>query len=101
MTANQIVKRMLLLRGNETSMLDINTQMMFDEILIELVEIENNIRWCSNKNCKCHPESKIKSLIQNEEIYRFLNAEKLWDDIYNLVNAEYKPITVFDLGLVQ
>lgn len=100
MVVNELIKRMLLLRGNETSTIDFATQIIFNEIIIELACIENNIRWCSNKRCNCHPETNLNKLLQDDKIHKFLSEQKLWEDIYKIANKEYEPLTVFDVGLI-
>jgi len=95
---DKVLKKALILDGNDTTNIkDEKTYKDFQHLLIELSKIKYNIRYCSNNNCPCHPESEIKKLLENEYLCGFLHEVKLLDDIKLLI-TDYKPITVFDKG---
>ena len=91
MNIESILFKALLLDGNETCELNQDTYNYFRRLLIELIKIKYNIRYCTNKNCSCHPESVIKILLENYDLYNFLNDNKLLVDITNLI-TNYEPI---------
>lgn len=86
----EILTYLLLLDGNETAFISDETYEKFKVILIEVVKITQNIRYCSNPNCVCHPESKIKKILMDEKIRKFLNENRILEDIEEMVN-NYTP----------
>ncbi|AIY85376.1 hypothetical protein U729_3122 (plasmid) [Clostridium baratii str. Sullivan] len=86
----EILTYLLLLDGNETSLISYETYEKFKVILIEVAKITQNIRYCSNPNCVCHPESKIKKILLDEKIRKFLNENRILEDIEEMVN-NYTP----------
>ena len=87
----KILFKALLLDGNETYGISNNTYEKFRTLLIELTKIKYNIRYCSDLNCLCHPESNIKKLLEYEELAMFLEDNRLLEDIVDLIN-NYDPI---------
>jgi hypothetical protein len=68
--------------------------------MAELLQIKNNIRWCTNHYCACHPESAIKyQLENNEELKLFLIEENIYEDLLDIC-MNYEPVTVFDMKYV-
>src|SRR5699024_6104104 len=62
---------------------------VFMHFIITLTKKVNDFRYCSNKNCICSPESKIKSLWEGHE--SFLR------DIYGAYAlTEHNPLKVID-----
>ena len=92
---DKILKEMLMLDGNETCSLDNDTYLYFQMLIVELAKVKYNIRYCSNQNCPCHPESDIKKILKKEFLADFLKENKLYDIIVNLT-IDYKIITIFD-----
>lgn len=89
---DKILFKVLLLHGNESTFLDFDTYQLFKNLLIELTKIKYNIRYCSNKNCPCHPESAIKKLLsESKTLCDFLQENHLLEGIKCLVE-DYKPI---------
>ena len=86
----EILTYLLLLDGNETMLIDNKTYNRFKTIVIEVAKITQDIRYCSNPNCVCHPESKIKKILVDEKIRKFLKENKLLEDIEEIVN-NYNP----------
>ena len=97
---DEIINAMLVMRDTETIELE-NNLWIFDEILIQLINKQKNIRWCNNKRCKCHPETKLLALIEKNEIKNFLIENNLYNEIKEIANEDYKPITVFNTKLVN
>lgn len=91
MDIDKILFKALLLDGNETCELSQDIYNYFKRLLIALTKIKYSIRYCTNENCPCHPESTIKELMKNYNLCEFLNDNKLFDCITNLV-TDYKPI---------
>lgn len=87
----KILFKALLLDGNETCEISADAYEKFKLLIIELTKIKYNIRYCSNQNCPCHPESKIAKLLGDEEIIVFLEDNNLLDDIVELTK-NYNPI---------
>jgi len=87
----KILFKALLLDGNETCEISKDTYEKFKILLIELAKIQYNIRYCSNPNCLCHPESTVHKLLADEEIIVFLEDNNLLDNIVELIN-NYEPI---------
>lgn len=97
---DNIIVKLLLLDGNETNLLDNPDDYKdFRRLLIELMKVKYDIRWCSNNNCSCHPETRIDSLLSNnKELLEFIKKYSGLDEsIENLTN-KYKIITVYDRG---
>jgi hypothetical protein len=88
---DKILFKALLLDGNETCELDTNTHAKFNKLLIELTKIKYDIRYCSNLNCPCHPETAIKELFKDNSLIEFLDENNLCDCIYELINV-YDPV---------
>lgn len=96
---DKIINTMLVLRWNET--IELKNLCVFDEIIIQLINKQRNIRWCNNKKCVCHPEASLLNLIENDDIKDFLIKYNLYDEIKHVASEDYEPITVFDIGLVS
>lgn len=91
---NKILFKLLLLDGNETALIQNGeTYQHFKSLIVEVAKANNDIRYCSNHNCKCHPESAIKSLLKNKELVSFLNefAKGLVEDLTELCET-YSPV---------
>lgn len=91
---DKILFKLLLLDGNETNMIsEPITAILFSRLIIELVKVKDNIRYCTNKNCECHPETRIKELLSHEELIKFLNkyTKGIVKDIEKIIN-DYDPI---------
>jgi len=100
MNIDEISIKMGLLYGNEESEMRVKARRGFTKIMAELLQIKNNIRWCANHYCTCHPESSIKyQLENNEELKLFLIEENIYKDLLNIC-MDYKPVTVFDMKYV-
>lgn len=99
---DNIIIKLLLLDGNETNLLDnIDDYKNFRRLIIELVKIKYDIRWCSNDNCKCHPETTIRTILENNlELHSFLDTFIKLDDVKSMINV-YENITVWDKGYVK
>ena len=55
----------------------------FSELIIEFTRFIHDIRYCSNKECRCSPEHKIKQLVEEWEphvnnIYYLSPMDKKW-----------------------
>lgn len=92
---DKILKEALMLDGNETYSLDNNTYLFYQMLIVELTKIKYNIRYCSNKNCPCHPESDIKKILKKNTLVEFLKDNKLYEDIVNLT-VNYEAKIIFD-----
>lgn len=99
---DNIIINLLLLDGNETCLLDdVEDYTCFRRLIIELVKIKYDVRWCNNENCSCHPESAIKDILEdNPEFYMFLKKYIKVDIIEKYIN-DYEVITVFDRNYVK
>lgn len=99
---DNIITKLLLLDGNESNLLDdIDDYKNFRRLIIELVKIKYDIRWCSNDNCKCHPETTIRTILENNfELHSFLDKFIKLDEVKSMINV-YENITVWDKGYVK
>jgi len=99
---DNIIIKLLLLDGNETNLLDnIDDYENFRRLIIELAKIKYGIRWCSNDNCKCHPETTIRTILENNlELHDFLDKFIKLDDIKSMIEVHEK-ITVWDRGYIE
>jgi hypothetical protein len=88
---DKILFKALLLDGNETCELNVNTYKKFTRLLIELTKIKYDVRYCSNPNCKCHPETTIKELFKDDILVEFLKVNNIYKSIYDLI-SDYEPI---------
>ena len=91
----EILYNLLLLDGNETTVLSCNTYMDYKCLLVEATKAEKNIRYCDTKGCSCHPESMIKVLLKNKELVDFLKEHINYEELIRLTN-DYEPITIFE-----
>ena len=87
---DKILFKVLLLDGNESTMLEPIVYTDFKELIIELTKIAYNIRYCTNKNCPCHPESMIKILLKSKSLCDFLTENNLLEGIKCLIE-DYIP----------
>lgn len=96
---DKIIANLLLLDGNESTLLDNeNDYILFRRLIIELTKVKYDIRWCGNTGCKCHPEYEIKGILKhNDELYKFLSNHINISLIESIV-ADYEIVTVFDRG---
>ena len=72
---------------------NIELNQLLQKLIIEVTKCINNIRFCSNYHCSCHPESVIKELLKNKELVLFLDngSKTIVDELrYNCDN--YSPI---------
>lgn len=99
---DNIIVQLLLLDGNESNLLDNPEDYKnFRRLIIELTKVKYDIRWCSNANCKCHPETTIRTILENNhELYNFLDRFIKLDWIESMINV-YENTTVWDRGYVQ
>ena len=100
---DNVIVKLLLLDGNETNLLDnIDDYKNFRRLLIELMKVKYDIRWCSNRNCSCHPETRIDSLLSNnKELLEFIEKYSGLNDVIENLTSNYKPITVYDRGYLE
>ena len=99
---DNIIVQLLLLDGNESNLLDNSDDYKnFRRLIIELTKVKYDIRWCRINSCKCHPETTIKSILDNNlELYKFLQRFTKIDEIKPMLNV-YENITVFDRGYTK
>jgi len=88
---DKLIFKVLLLDGNSSMLLERKSRTKFHTIIIELTKIKYDIRYCSNKNCGCHPESSIKILLEDKDLCKFLKDEHLFETISALIE-DYEPI---------
>jgi hypothetical protein len=60
-----------------------------------------DIRYCSNNQCPCHPETKIRRLLSNKELSQFLEEEHLYNTIIKIINETNESVTIFDKYNIQ
>lgn len=67
---DEVIFALLLMDGNETHSYLHSEEDYLDwkNLIVELVKVKNDIRWCGNYACCCHPETKILVLIEKEHI---------------------------------
>ena len=65
-----ILFKLLLLDGNETSFLSEKEYENYKTLVIAVVEVIADI---IEKGCPCHPETTIKGILSQETIVKFLN----------------------------
>jgi hypothetical protein len=97
MDIDNIIYRLLLIDGNETWELSDVGFDLFHRLIVQLSAIKYNVRWCSNQNCVCWPESTIRRIIENKEINDLLRNFGLLENI-KAIAAETSEgkITVWD-----
>ena len=92
---NDILINLLTLDGNETNYIkDSEIYLLYKDLMIEVVKIEKNIRYCNRKDCPCQPEYKIRKLLEDKQLVDFLNdyRDGLVDKI-NVLCDSYEPVT--------
>ena len=90
---DKVLIKFLLLDGNESSLLEYDDLIKFKFIIVELSKIKYDIRYCKKKDCFCHPEYRIKELMENEKLLEFLENycyKDISKDILELV-TNYEP----------
>ena len=91
---DKIIFELLLKDGNETHFIEnANVNFDFQELIKELTKIKYDIRYCKKKDCFCHPEYRIKELMENEKLLEFLENycyKNISKDILELV-SNYEP----------
>ena len=91
---DKIIFELLLKDGNETHLIgNANVNFDFQELIKELTKIKYDIRYCKKKDCCCHPEHRIKELMENEKLLEFLENycyKNISKDILELV-TNYEP----------
>ena len=91
---DKIIFELLLKDGNETHFIEnANVNFDFQELIKELTKIKYDIRYCKKKDCFCHPEYRIKELMENEKLLEFLENycyKNISKDILELV-TNYEP----------
>lgn len=84
---NNILLDLLIIDQNETCILTAENYNIFKSLVVEIMKVKYDIRFCSNENCSCHPEKQIENILKtNKELVSFLKQEKLYDDIIYLIN---------------
>lgn len=96
---NNYLLKLLVLEGNESNLLSEKGQVLFNKLIVEVVKSINDIRYCTNKNCPCRPEEKIKSLLKDDELNEFLQNEKVLKYVEE-ISQNQSAITVFDIGVM-
>jgi len=91
-----IFTKLLILEGNETNSLSKNGENLYSYLLIDLFKSKYDIRYCTNDNCSCQPETRIREILEDEEIKGFLMRERMFDKIIKYINDRNMKITVFD-----
>jgi len=87
----KILFKILILDGNEATVLSDKAYKDFKGLLIELSKVKYDIRYCTNKNCMCHPEVNIRKLVQeNKELGDFLSEQRLLFDIEYIIDEFYE-----------
>ena len=91
---DKIIFELLLKDGNETHLIgNANVNFDFQELIKELTKIKYDIRYCKKKDCFCHPEYRIKELMENEKLLEFLENycyKNISKDILELA-TNYEP----------
>ena len=91
---DKIIFELLLKDGNETHFIrNDNVNFDFQELIKELTKIKYDIRYCKKKDCSCHPEYRIKELMENEKLVEFLENycyKNISKDILELL-TNYEP----------
>lgn len=91
MNIDKLIFKMLLLDQNETQELSSDDYEYFRILIVELTKIKYNIRYCTNNNCPCHPESTLKKLLGKDNLAQFLKENNLLKEIEYLT-INYVPI---------
>lgn len=69
---DKIIFQLLLLDGNETTKLYEVTYEKFKQLIVEVIKVKYDVRWCSNIHCQCWPESAIGELIKDSKLKPWL-----------------------------
>ena len=88
----EIVPTLLMLEGNESTTLSEKGQEKYKELLINVFKFMYDIRWCSQDNCPCQPETRIAELLGDEELASFLRRER----VLEFIDLETNKTTVFE-----
>ena len=84
---DNLIKKLLLLFGNETHELSRGCQNSFNELFMAISRIKYGIRYHEyNRECPCQPECEIKNLLEDSELKDFLERQKTLDQILELLN---------------
>lgn len=90
MNVDEVIFRLLLIDGNESNELDSETRLLFEQLVIALVKMKYDVRWCSNLACPCWPESRINSFLINKTLAGFLIKNGIYESIVALLNEPQK-----------
>ena len=99
---DNIIFSLLTLDGNETYLIDDyykTSYKKYKELVFELIKKKYDVRYCRLESCKCHPESKLREVIKDDELMRFVKdniGEKLYNQMILMIAKEYDIKTVFD-----
>ena len=92
---DDVLFKVLSLDGNETGFLkNKDSYFLYNLLVKELIKIKIDMRYCYRRDCPCQPESSIVSLLEDKELYEFLEVygeENLVLDLKNLV-LEFNPL---------
>ena len=91
-----IFVKLLIFEENETHLLSEDGKKLYNYLLIDLFQSKYDIRYCTNNNCSCQPETRIKKILEDKEIKNFLIKERLLDKIVEYINNRDMKITVWD-----
>lgn len=87
-----------MLDGNESTILPEKEQILFKNLIIEVAKVDGNIRYCTNINCLCWPETQISRILEeSSELATFLKKVKIHKHIEKLLATSDKKKTVFDI----
>jgi len=94
---DKIIFKLLLLDGNETSVFCKESYDLFKSLIIEIVKIKYDVRWCDGLNCPCWAETKVLTILEDNKIKKFLTENNLYDTIKTLATyaSEIPPNTVW------
>ncbi|MDR2073767.1 MAG: hypothetical protein LBP36_00090 [Oscillospiraceae bacterium] len=105
---DKILPYLLILNGNDASSLKKETRLKFEKLIICLMKIKYNIRYCSSKFCKCHPETIINELLIDDKLSNFLNknnhgefgfsveVKNALEVIKSVIKESDESITIYD-----
>lgn len=96
---DKLLFKLLMLDGNGTNLLENQESYEYFKMLVlEIAKVKYSVRYCTNKGCPCHPETRILAILDVcPELYAFLEKERLKNDIVEIAMNLDEKGTIFDI----
>jgi hypothetical protein len=77
MEIDKILIMLLRFDGNDANFLSAESRRKFERLIILLMRVKYNIRYCDSLECECQPETSIRELLEDENLAQFLKGYEL------------------------